>query len=185
MKWGASQGHKMVRIVMSVITTHVVAGKIKIKEISLIHTPFIKSHHLEKSRRAREINGTKFVDEPTNVFPWPGEEYHAISSRSGEVLNEGENKELVKQEKEILVPSEPPFQEVLDEEDIPTIPQHLNVKNKEVKAFNKSTKERMVTKKRRIISMNKRSTTNNPTPTPTSKATQANNKKKLARRHSK
>ncbi|KAL4350421.1 hypothetical protein AHAS_Ahas10G0140300 [Arachis hypogaea] len=47
-----------------------------------------------------------FVDEPTNVFPWPGEENYATSLRSGVVLNVGENEELEEQEKKALVPSE-------------------------------------------------------------------------------
>jgi len=45
-KRGTSQSHKMVHVLVNLITTQVVAGKIKTKEISLIHTPFIKSHHL-------------------------------------------------------------------------------------------------------------------------------------------
>jgi len=102
------------------------------------------------------------------------------------VLNEGENEELVEQEEEIFVPREPPFQEVLDKEDTPTISQHPSYENKEVKAINKSTKKRIVTKEQRTICMkNKRSTANNPTPTPTSKANQENNKRKLAGRLSK
>ncbi|KAL4391182.1 hypothetical protein AHAS_Ahas03G0219500 [Arachis hypogaea] len=50
-----------------------------------------------------------------------------------------------------------------------------------------STKKKMVTKKRRTISMKKkRSNKSYPTPTPTSKFPQANNKRKLAgERHSK
>ena len=82
---------------------------------------------------------------------------------------------------------EPPIQEVLDEEDAPTIIQHPSPEIKVVKAINMSTKKRMVTKKRRTISMKKkRSTKSHPTPTPTSKFTQANNKRKLAgERHSK
>ncbi|KAL4316390.1 hypothetical protein AHAS_Ahas15G0280300 [Arachis hypogaea] len=82
---------------------------------------------------------------------------------------------------------EPPIQEALDEEDAPTIIQHPSTEIKVVKAINMSTKKRMVTKKRRTISMKmKRSTKSHPTPTPTSKFTQANNKRKLAgERHSK
>ena len=82
---------------------------------------------------------------------------------------------------------EPPIQEVLDEEDAPTIIQHPSPEIKVVKAINKSTKKRMVTKKRRTIFMKKkRSTKSHPTLTPTSKFTQANNKRRLAgERHSK
>ncbi|KAL4391104.1 hypothetical protein AHAS_Ahas03G0211700 [Arachis hypogaea] len=82
---------------------------------------------------------------------------------------------------------EPPIQEALDEEGDPTITQQQRSEIKEVKAINKSTKKRMMTKKRRTISMKKkRSTKINPTLTTTSKFTQANNKRKLAReRHSK
>ncbi|KAL4397253.1 hypothetical protein AHAS_Ahas01G0173400 [Arachis hypogaea] len=62
---------------------------------------------------------------------------------------------------------EPPIQEALDEEDTPTITQQPRLEIKEVKAINKSTKKRMVTKKRRKISMKKkRSTKSHPTPTP-------------------
>jgi len=82
---------------------------------------------------------------------------------------------------------EPPIQEVLNEENAPTIIQYPNPEIKVVKAINKSTKKRMVTKKRRTISIKKKmSTKSHHTPTPTSKFTQANNKRKLAgERHSK
>nr|XP_025652723.1 uncharacterized protein LOC112748696 [Arachis hypogaea] len=83
-----------------------------------------------KSQEEQMRQLAHFVDEPTNVFPWPGEEYHAISLISREVLNEGENEELVEQAKDIPVPSEPPFQEVFDKEDTPTIPQHPSFENK-------------------------------------------------------
>ncbi|KAL4374148.1 hypothetical protein AHAS_Ahas05G0152800 [Arachis hypogaea] len=76
---------------------------------------------------------------------------------------------------------EPPIQEALDEENTPTTIQYPNPEIKVVKAINKSTKKMMVTKKRRTISMKKkRSTKSHPTPTPTSKFIQANNKRKLA-----
>ena len=82
---------------------------------------------------------------------------------------------------------EPPIQEALDEENASTIIQHPSPEIKVVKAINMSTKKRMVTKKRRTISMKKkRSTKSHPIPTPTRKFTQANNKRKLAgERHSK
>ena len=76
---------------------------------------------------------------------------------------------------------EPPIQEALDEEDALTIIQHPSPEIKMVKAINMSTKKRMVTKKRRTIFMKKkRSTKSHPTPTPTSKFTQANNRRRLA-----
>ncbi|QHO58191.1 uncharacterized protein DS421_3g88610 [Arachis hypogaea] len=72
-------------------------------------------------------------------------------------------------------------QEVLDKGNTPNITQQPSLDIKEVKATIKSTKKRIVTKIRRTISMKKkRSTINNSTPTPTSKANQANNKRKLA-----
>ncbi|KAL4343892.1 hypothetical protein AHAS_Ahas11G0123800 [Arachis hypogaea] len=78
---------------------------------------------------------------------------------------------------------EPPIQEVLDEEDAPTIIQYPSPEIKVVKAINMNTNKRMVTKKRRTISMKKkRSTKSHPTPTPTSKFTQANNRRRLAGR---
>ncbi|KAL4321592.1 hypothetical protein AHAS_Ahas14G0125900 [Arachis hypogaea] len=80
---------------------------------------------------------------------------------------------------------EPPIQEALDEEDIPISTQQPSLEIKEVKAINQSTIIRIVTKKQMTISMKKRGSKNNPTPTPTSKFTQANNKRKLAGRHSK
>ncbi|KAL4294006.1 hypothetical protein AHAS_Ahas18G0184900 [Arachis hypogaea] len=78
-----------------------------------------------------------------------------------------------------------PIQEVLDEKDAPTITQQPRLEIKEVKAINKSTKKRMVTKKRRTISVKKRGSKNNLTPAPTSKFTQANNKRKLVGMYSK
>ncbi|KAL4344604.1 hypothetical protein AHAS_Ahas11G0195000 [Arachis hypogaea] len=108
--------------------------------------------------------------------------------------------ESEEQEKEAAIPSEihmkkeeagefiePPIQETLDEKDVPTIIQHPSTEIKVVKEINMSTKKRMVTKKRRTISMNKKRTTkSHPTPTPTSKFTQANNRRRLAgERHSK
>ncbi|KAL4345127.1 hypothetical protein AHAS_Ahas11G0247300 [Arachis hypogaea] len=81
---------------------------------------------------------------------------------------------------------EPPIQEALDEKDASTSTQQPSLEIKEVKAINKSTKKRIVTKIRRTTFMrNKRSTANNPTPAPTSKANQANNKRKLVGRHPK
>ncbi|XP_057758680.1 uncharacterized protein LOC130979289 [Arachis stenosperma] len=62
---------------------------------------------------------------------------------------------------------EPSIQEVLDEEDTPTITQHLSLEIKEVKAINKNIQRRIVTKKQKTTSMKKRrSTKSNPTPTP-------------------
>ncbi|KAL4356812.1 hypothetical protein AHAS_Ahas09G0124100 [Arachis hypogaea] len=70
---------------------------------------------------------------------------------------------------------EPPIQEVLDEEDAPPIIQYPNPEIKVVKAINMNPNKRMVTKKRRTTFMKKkRSTKSHPTPTPTSKFTQAN-----------
>jgi len=79
---------------------------------------------------------------------------------------------------------EPSIQEVLDEEDTPTITQHLCLAIKEVKAIKESTQRRIMTKKQKTTSMKKRrSTKSNPNPIPTSKRNQANNnKRKLAGR---
>ncbi|KAL4359134.1 hypothetical protein AHAS_Ahas08G0047000 [Arachis hypogaea] len=77
---------------------------------------------------------------------------------------------------------EPSIQEALDEDDTPTVTQHPTLDIKEVKATNKSTKKRIMTKKWKTISMKKRRSKSNPTPTLTSKFTQANNKKSLFER---
>ncbi|KAL4321778.1 hypothetical protein AHAS_Ahas14G0144500 [Arachis hypogaea] len=79
---------------------------------------------------------------------------------------------------------EPLIQEALDEKRTPTIIQPPRLGFKEVKAINKSTKKRIVTKlPRTIIMMNKGSTTSNPTPGPlASKLNQAMYKRKLAER---
>ncbi|KAL4337458.1 hypothetical protein AHAS_Ahas12G0112200 [Arachis hypogaea] len=79
---------------------------------------------------------------------------------------------------------EPPLQETLDEEKTPTITQPLRLGFKEVKAINKSTKKRIVTKLPRTIFMkNRGSTTSNPTPRPSAcKLNQAMYKRKLAER---
>ncbi|KAL4287301.1 hypothetical protein AHAS_Ahas19G0172500 [Arachis hypogaea] len=74
-----------------------------------------------------------------------------------------------------------PIQEAFDEENTPTITQPPSLEIKEVKATNKSTEKRIVTKPQLIISIKKkRSTTSNPTPDPASKFNPANNKRKLA-----
>ncbi|KAL4329961.1 hypothetical protein AHAS_Ahas13G0352400 [Arachis hypogaea] len=77
--------------------------------------------------------------------------------------------------------SEPPIQEVLDEKDAPTIQQYPSLEIKDVKAVNTIPKRRIETEKQRTISMKKRRSRNNPTADPTSKFTQANHKRKLAR----
>ncbi|KAL4306412.1 hypothetical protein AHAS_Ahas16G0175700 [Arachis hypogaea] len=77
------------------------------------------------------------------------------------------------------------IQEALVEKDASTIQQHTSLEIKNVKTVETSIKRRIVTEKQRIISMKKRRSKNNPTPDPTSKFTQANHKRKLARkRHS-
>ncbi|KAL4276314.1 hypothetical protein AHAS_Ahas20G0194800 [Arachis hypogaea] len=76
---------------------------------------------------------------------------------------------------------EPPIQEAFNKEDTPTNTQHSNLDIQEVKATNKSTEKRIVTKLQLTISRKKkRSTTSNPTPNPASMFNQANNKRKLA-----
>ncbi|KAL4344588.1 hypothetical protein AHAS_Ahas11G0193400 [Arachis hypogaea] len=79
---------------------------------------------------------------------------------------------------------EPPIQEALNEKKTPTITQSPRLGFKEVKAINKSTKKRIVTKlPRKIFMKNKGSTTSNPTPGPlASKLNQAMYKRKLAER---
>ncbi|KAL4321495.1 hypothetical protein AHAS_Ahas14G0116200 [Arachis hypogaea] len=76
---------------------------------------------------------------------------------------------------------EPPIQEALDEKKTPTITQPPRLGFKEVKAINKSTKKRIVTKIPRTTFM-RRSTANNPPPDPASKINQANLTRKLAER---
>ncbi|KAL4276235.1 hypothetical protein AHAS_Ahas20G0186900 [Arachis hypogaea] len=73
----------------------------------------------------------------------------------------------------------PPIQEALDEKKTPTITQPPRLGFKEVKAINKSTKKRIVTKLPRTT-FKRRSTTNNPVPHPASKINQAICKRKLA-----
>ncbi|KAL4270891.1 hypothetical protein AHAS_AhasUnG0044300 [Arachis hypogaea] len=76
---------------------------------------------------------------------------------------------------------EPLLQGTLDEKKTPTITQPPRLGFKEVKAINKSTKKRIVTKLPRTIFMKKKgSTTSNPPPDPASKLNQAINKRKLA-----
>ncbi|KAL4287750.1 hypothetical protein AHAS_Ahas19G0217400 [Arachis hypogaea] len=76
---------------------------------------------------------------------------------------------------------EPPMQKALDEEITPTITQPPRLGLKEVKAINKSTEKRIVTKLQRTIFMKKRrSTTSNPPPDLASKLNQVINKRKLA-----
>ena len=72
-----------------------------------------------------------------------------------------------------------PMQEALDKEITPTITQQPKLGFKEVKAINKSTKKRIVTKISRTTFM-RRSTANNPPPDQASKLNQANFKRKLA-----
>ncbi|QHO19932.1 uncharacterized protein DS421_11g333410 [Arachis hypogaea] len=76
---------------------------------------------------------------------------------------------------------EPPIQEAFDEENTLTNTQLPSLEIKEVKATNKNTKKRIVTKISKTTFMKKkRSTANNPTPVPTGKANQASNRRKLA-----
>ncbi|KAL4321892.1 hypothetical protein AHAS_Ahas14G0155900 [Arachis hypogaea] len=76
---------------------------------------------------------------------------------------------------------EPLIQEALDEDKTPTIKQPPRLGFKKVKAINKSTEKRIMTKLQRTIFMKKRrSTTSNPPPDPASKLNQAINKRKLA-----
>ncbi|KAL4344642.1 hypothetical protein AHAS_Ahas11G0198800 [Arachis hypogaea] len=76
---------------------------------------------------------------------------------------------------------EPPIQEALNEEITPIITQQPCLDIKEVKAIDKSTKNRIVTKIPRTTFM-RRSTANNPPPDPTSKINQANFTRKLVER---
>ncbi|KAL4337487.1 hypothetical protein AHAS_Ahas12G0115100 [Arachis hypogaea] len=76
---------------------------------------------------------------------------------------------------------EPPLQGTLDEDKTLTITQPPRLGFKKVKAINKRTEKRIVTKLQRTIFMKKRrSTTTNPPPDPASKLNQAINKRKLA-----
>ncbi|KAL4350547.1 hypothetical protein AHAS_Ahas10G0152900 [Arachis hypogaea] len=76
---------------------------------------------------------------------------------------------------------EPPIQKALDEDQTPKITQQPIHESKEVKAINKNTKKRIVTKISRTTFM-RRSTANNPPPDQASKLNQANFKRKLAER---
>ncbi|KAL4391055.1 hypothetical protein AHAS_Ahas03G0206800 [Arachis hypogaea] len=99
-----------------------------------------------------------------------------------EDTQENSHSNEVKKKEERL--KEPPIQEALDEKKTPTITQPPRLGFKEVKAINKSTKKRIVTKLPKTIFMkNKGSTTSNPTPGPlASKLNQAMYKRKLAER---
>ncbi|KAL4373328.1 hypothetical protein AHAS_Ahas05G0070800 [Arachis hypogaea] len=76
---------------------------------------------------------------------------------------------------------EPPIQEALNEDKTPIITQQPSLESKGVKAIDKSTKKRIVTKTSRTT-FKKRSTANNPPPDQASKLNQANFKRKLAER---
>ncbi|KAL4315420.1 hypothetical protein AHAS_Ahas15G0193600 [Arachis hypogaea] len=110
--------------------------------------------------------------------------------------NEGQlmdiKEEVEEQESEEVIPNsseaekyikeefmEPPIQKALDEYKTPTITQPPKLGFKEVKAIDKSTKKRIVTKTPRTTFM-RRSTANNPPPDPASKINQANFTRKLA-----
>ena len=99
-----------------------------------------------------------------------------------EDTQENSHSSEVKKKEERL--REPPIQEALDEKKTPTITQPPRLGFKEVKAINKSTKKRIVTKLQlNISSKKKRSTTSNPTPRPIAgKLNQAMYNKKLAER---
>ncbi|KAL4276367.1 hypothetical protein AHAS_Ahas20G0200100 [Arachis hypogaea] len=73
---------------------------------------------------------------------------------------------------------EPPIQKAFDEDKAPTIIQQPCLDIQRVKATNKNTEDRIVTKILRTT-FKKRSTVNNPTPDPASKFNPANNKRKL------
>ncbi|KAL4329883.1 hypothetical protein AHAS_Ahas13G0344600 [Arachis hypogaea] len=105
----------------------------------------------------------------------------------------GVKEEVEEQESEEVIPNsseaekyikeefmEPPIQKALDEYKTPTITQPLRLGFKEVKAIDKSTKKRIVTKLPRTT-FKRRSTTSNPTPGPIAgKLNQAIYNKKLA-----
>ena len=74
---------------------------------------------------------------------------------------------------------EPPIQEALNEEITPIITHQPCLDIQEVKAIDKSTKKRIVTKIPRTTFM-RRSTANNPPPDPASKTNQANFTRRLA-----
>ncbi|KAL4344512.1 hypothetical protein AHAS_Ahas11G0185800 [Arachis hypogaea] len=104
----------------------------------------------------------------------------------------GVKEEVEEQESEEVIPNsseeekyikeefmEPPIQEALNEEITPIITQQPCLDIQEVKAINKSTKKRIVTKTPMTTFM-RRSTANNPPPDPASKINQANFTRKLA-----
>ncbi|KAL4365126.1 hypothetical protein AHAS_Ahas07G0074900 [Arachis hypogaea] len=99
--------------------------------------------------------------------------------REEDIQEKSHSTEVEKYMKEKLM--EPPMQEALDKEITLTITQQPKLGFKEVKAINKSTKKRIVTKISRTI-FKKWSTANNPPPDQASKLNQANFKRKLAER---
>ncbi|KAL4391243.1 hypothetical protein AHAS_Ahas03G0225600 [Arachis hypogaea] len=99
--------------------------------------------------------------------------------REEDIQEKSHSTEVEKYMKEKLM--EPPMQEALDKEITPTITQQPKLESKEVKAINKNTKKRIVTKISRRTFM-RRSTANNPPPDQASKLNQANFKRKLAER---
>ncbi|KAL4371239.1 hypothetical protein AHAS_Ahas06G0145900 [Arachis hypogaea] len=129
--------------------------------------------HLEKGRKNLELLSKEDKDQLVDVK----EELEERESKEDNQENP-HSSEAEKCKEEKLM--EPPMQKAFDKEITPTITQPPRLGFKEVKAINKSTKKRIVTKLQRTIFMKKRrSTTSNPPPDPASKLNQAINKRKL------
>ncbi|KAL4343747.1 hypothetical protein AHAS_Ahas11G0109300 [Arachis hypogaea] len=96
--------------------------------------------------------------------------------------NQGDSHSIEAEDYRKEAATEPSIQKALDEENTPTITQPPRLGFNEVKAINKSTKKRIVTKISRTT-FKRRSTTSNPTPgSLVSKLNQAMYKRKLAER---
>ncbi|KAL4287432.1 hypothetical protein AHAS_Ahas19G0185600 [Arachis hypogaea] len=123
---------------------------------------------------------------------WEDQQTSSIKELLKQMLSVKE--EVEEQESEEVIPNsseaekyikeefmEPPIQKALDEYKTPTITQPPRLGFKEVKAIDKSTKKRIVTKIPRTTFM-RRSTANNPPPDPASKINQANFTRELVER---
>ncbi|QHO23887.1 uncharacterized protein DS421_12g367440 [Arachis hypogaea] len=116
------------------------------------------------------------IEEPETSLPKELVENHEEEmEKDTQEKSHSTEAEKCKEEK----PMEPPMQEALNEEITPTTTQPPKLGLKEVKAINKSTEKRIVTKLQRTT-FKRRSTANNPSPELASKLNQAMYKRRLA-----
>ncbi|QHO23886.1 uncharacterized protein DS421_12g367430 [Arachis hypogaea] len=116
------------------------------------------------------------IEEPETSLPKELVENHEEEmEKDTQEKSHSTEAEKCKEEK----PMEPPMQEALNEEITPTTTQPPKLRLKEVKAINKSTEKRIVTKLQRTT-FKRRSTANNPSPELASKLNQAMYKRRLA-----